>query len=67
MLKPAAESDIDDVDESELGDVDDDSPSDNADGQKFKYRAIDRLMTSDLLGCIVKRFEQQMLVIGPSK
>ncbi|EFZ04003.1 hypothetical protein X797_007735 [Metarhizium robertsii] len=61
MLNSAAESEIDDLDESKVCEADDDSPSDNADGQQFNCEPIDCLMISNELYRIVEASDQEML------
>ncbi|KID85172.1 hypothetical protein MGU_07594 [Metarhizium guizhouense ARSEF 977] len=67
MRNTAAESDIDDLDESKLSEADDDSPSEDADGQQFNCETIDCLMLSNELYRIVEALDPEMLDIGSSK
>ncbi|KAH0593702.1 hypothetical protein MHUMG1_08452 [Metarhizium humberi] len=64
MLNSAAESEIDDLDESKASEADDDSPSDDADGQQFNCKTIDCLMISNELYRIVEASNPEMLDIG---
>lgn len=67
MLNSAAESEIDDLGERKLSEADDDSPSDNADGQQFNCETTDCLVISNELYRIVEALDQEMLDIRSSK
>ncbi|QLI64304.1 uncharacterized protein G6M90_00g001470 [Metarhizium brunneum] len=63
MLSSATESNIDDLDESKLSKVDENSPSNNTDSQQFNSETIDCLMVSNVLYRIVEALDPEMLDI----
>ncbi|KAF5132987.1 hypothetical protein E5D57_003609 [Metarhizium anisopliae] len=66
MLSSATESNIDDLDESKLSKVDENSPSNNTDSQQFNSETIDCLIVSNVLYRIVKALDPEMLDIRSS-
>lgn len=67
MLNPATKSNIDDLDESKLSKVDENSPSNSTDSQQFNSETIDCLMVSNVLCRIVEASDPEMPDIGSSK
>ncbi|KAK8929210.1 hypothetical protein VCV18_001872 [Metarhizium anisopliae] len=64
MLNSAAESEIDDLGESKLSKVDENSPSNSTDSQQFNSETTDCLVISNELYRIVEALDQEMLDIG---
>lgn len=67
MLNSAAESETDDLGESKLSKVDENSPSNSTDSQQFNSETTDCLVISNELYRIVEALDQEMLDIGSSK